>query len=74
MKAALLRSMALVLAVLAGGCGDDGDGFSPTIETVAGSYTASTFTTEDETGTENRLTGEGTFEEGTVRLVLTKDD
>jgi hypothetical protein len=51
MKAAMLRSMALVLAVLAGGCGDDDDGFNPTIETVAGSYTASTFTIEDETGT-----------------------
>lgn len=131
----------LALAFSAAACGDD-DSFSPTEETIAGSYTASTFTLstvvgeidllaggatvtldletdgsttgrlfvpdgntdgsdldEDLAGTwsladstvtfdqsaatflpqlefiasENRLTGEGTFSGGTLRLVLTKE-
>jgi hypothetical protein len=48
LQEALMRSRigsrgALVLAVALGGCGDD-DTFSPTMETVAGSYSAATFT------------------------------
>jgi hypothetical protein len=40
----------LVLALVLGGCGDD-DNFSPTIETVAGSYSAATFTVTTAEGT-----------------------
>ena len=46
----------LVLAVALGGCGDDEDNnFSPTVETVAGSYSASTFTLTTVAGTVNLL-------------------
>jgi hypothetical protein len=143
MKPGNLRAVALCLALAAVACGDD-DPFSPTMENVAGSYTASTFTAQsdllgnvdllatgatvsvildedgsttgrlfvpgadedggdvdvDLTGTwsltgdtvtfsqtgdsfirdvdfvasENRLTGEGTFDDTDLLLVLTKDD
>ena len=45
---------ALVLAVALGGCGDD-DTFSPTMETVAGSYSAATFTVTTAAGTVDLL-------------------
>ncbi len=142
MRALLGRTVLLGLAVVLAGCGDD-DGFSPTVETVAGSYSAASFTLGSPAGTidllalgsvvtvtlapdgstsgqllvpggaedggdldadltgtwtldgstvtfnqaadtfirdaeftaaENRLTGEGTFDGQTVRLVLTKTD
>jgi hypothetical protein len=41
---------ALALAVALSGCGDD-DSFSPTIETVAGSYSATAFTVTTADGT-----------------------
>jgi hypothetical protein len=34
----------LGLALALAGCGDDDDGFNPTVDDVAGSYTATTFT------------------------------
>lgn len=144
MKPGNLRAAALGLALATAACGDDDDPFSPTMENVAGSYTASTFTAQsdllgnldllamgasvsitlDEDGTttgrlfvpelgeddgdvdvdltgtwsltgdtvtfsqtgdsfirdvdfvasENRLTGEGTFDDTSLLLVLTKDD
>ena len=144
MRAVSLGRVALCLALVSGGCGDDDDPFSPTVENVAGSYTATTFNVEsdvvgpvdllasgatvtatlnedgtttgrlfvpnagedgsdvdeDLTGTwtltgntvtfnqsgdtfirdvdfvatENRLTGEGTFEGTDILLVLTRDD
>lgn len=142
MKMGNLRAVAVCLALSIAACGDD-DPFNPTVDNVAGSYTASTFTIEndllgavdllaagatvsatlDADGTttgrlfipdvagggevdvdlagtwalagdtvtfsqtedsfirdvdfvasENRLTGEGTFDETDVLLVLTKDD
>jgi hypothetical protein len=39
-----IRSAALGLALAVAGCGDDDDGFNPTVDDVAGSYTATTFT------------------------------
>jgi hypothetical protein len=45
---------ALVLAMALGGCGDD-DSFSPTTETVAGSYSAATFTVTSAAGTVDLL-------------------
>lgn len=144
MKPGNLRAVAFCLALATVACGDDDDPFSPTMENVAGSYTASTFTAQsdlfgnvdllatgatvsvtlDEDGTttgrlfvpdagddggdvdvdlagtwtltgdtvtfsqtgdsfirdvdfvasENRLTGEGTFDDTDLLLVLTKDD
>lgn len=47
--------LALCLALGSAGCGDD-DSFSPTVETVAGSYTATTFTLESPVGTVDLLT------------------
>ena len=45
---------ALVLAVALGCCGDD-DTFSPTMETVAGSYSGATFTVTTAAGTVDLL-------------------
>jgi len=45
---------ALMLAVALGGCGDD-DNFSPTMETVAGSYSAAAFTVTTAAGTVDLL-------------------
>jgi hypothetical protein len=44
-----LRSAALAIALLLASCGED-DGFSPTVENVAGSYSASAFTVTDSSG------------------------
>src|SRR5688572_27608098 len=44
MRTMIRRGVALCLAVALAACGDDDGGFSPTMEDVAGSYTASTFT------------------------------
>ena len=139
------HALVLVLALALVGCGDDdnNNGFSPTVENVAGTYTATSFTLTTSLGTvdllalgsevsvvllsdgtttghlfvpgagedgedvdadlagewtlagstvtfnqtadtfirdadfaasENRLTGEGTFGEETIRIVLTKSD
>ena len=38
------RCVVLYLALALAACGDDDDGFSPTVDDVAGSYTASAFT------------------------------
>jgi hypothetical protein len=51
-RAALLGP---ALAVLACGGGSDGGSFSPTTETVAGSYTASSFTLTSSVGTTDLL-------------------
>lgn len=50
MHAPFCRSAALCLALLLAGCGDE-DGFSPSVETVAGSYSASSFTVGSGAGT-----------------------
>ncbi len=48
---ALIRGAALCLVLAAVACGDDDDdGFSPTVDDVAGSYTAVTFTLESSQG------------------------
>jgi hypothetical protein len=44
-----LRSAALLIALLLASCGDD-QGFSPTVETVSGSYSASAFTVTSSSG------------------------
>lgn len=49
----------LALALSAVACGDD-DSFSPTVETVAGSYTATTFTVSSVVGSVNLLGGGAT--------------
>jgi hypothetical protein len=141
MRSLIFPGVALGLTIAFAACGDDS--FSPTEETVAGSYAASTFTLETSAGTtdllelgavasitlaadgtttgeifveggaedggdldenltgtwtltgstvtfdqgadtfvrdveftagRDRLTGEGTFDEGTIRLVLTKTE
>ena len=138
MRTMIRRAATLCLAVALAACGDDDGGFSPTVEDVAGSYTASTFTlssvdllalgatvtaTLDADGTTtgrlfvpglagsddidedlegtwslsgttvtfspststlltdvdfaagpNTLTGEGTYQGGVLRLVMTKDE
>jgi hypothetical protein len=48
MKPGSVPAVALCLALAVAGCGDDDDPFSPTVENVAGSYTASTFTAESD--------------------------
>lgn len=50
----------LALAVSAVGCSGD-DSFSPTVETVAGSYTATTFTLSSAVGNINLLAGGATL-------------
>jgi hypothetical protein len=62
-----MRVVALSLAIGLAACGDD-DSFSPTVETVAGSYTATTFTLSSAVGTINLL-GAG----ATVTIVLETD-
>jgi hypothetical protein len=44
MRAMIRQGAALCLAVALAACGDDDGSFSPTVEDVAGSYTASAFT------------------------------
>lgn len=44
MRNILRRGATLCLALALAGCGDDDDGFSPTVDDVAGAYAASTFT------------------------------
>ena len=46
MKRLITRTATAVLCLAAAlaACGDDDDGFNPTVDTVAGSYTATTFT------------------------------
>jgi hypothetical protein len=53
------RAWLLVLTLGGVGCGDD-DSFSPTVETVAGSYTATTFTVSSVVGNINLLAGGAT--------------
>jgi hypothetical protein len=67
MKNLISRLSLVALAVSAIACGDD-DSFSPTEETVAGSYTATTFTLSSVVGTINLL-GAG----ATVTLNLASD-
>jgi hypothetical protein len=59
MRSILARRALLALAVGAMACGDD-DSFSPTVETVAGSYTATTFTLSSAVGNINLLGGGAT--------------
>jgi hypothetical protein len=44
MRTMIRRGVALCLALTLGACGDDDEGFNPTVDDVAGSYTATTFT------------------------------
>jgi hypothetical protein len=44
MKTMIRPSVVLCLALALAACGDDDDGFNPTVDDVAGSYTASAFT------------------------------
>lgn len=50
MEIGRLVPVGLALAAVLAGCGDDG-GFSPTVDNVAGSYSASEFTLTDADGT-----------------------
>jgi hypothetical protein len=54
MRFVIRLAAALSLATAVGACGG-GDTFEPTVETVAGSYTATTFTTTSPVGTINLL-------------------
>ena len=49
MPSFFLRSAALAIPLLLASCGDDG-GFSPTVENVSGSYSASSFTVTSSSG------------------------
>jgi hypothetical protein len=53
MRSLIFPSVALGLTIALASCGDDS--FSPTAETVAGSYAASTFTHETSAGTTDLL-------------------
>jgi hypothetical protein len=55
----IVRAMAVSLGIATAACGDD-DSFSPTVETVAGSYTATTFTLSSVVGEINLLGGGAT--------------
>ena len=52
MRSSILRGVALALTIALAACGDD---FSPSVENVAGSYTASTFTYRTDEGTTDLL-------------------
>src|SRR5688500_8648770 len=52
-RSSTIRIIALALTLALAACGDDN--FSPTVETVAGPYTASTFTYETSEGTTDLL-------------------
>ncbi len=52
MRSSTLRSASLALTIALAACGDD---FSPTVENVAGSYSASTFTYRTDAGTTDLL-------------------
>jgi hypothetical protein len=54
MPAVITMRRALVLAFALGACGDD-DSFSPTVENVAGSYSAASFTLTTAQGTVDLL-------------------
>jgi hypothetical protein len=54
MRSPYARIGSLALAVALAGCGGD-DSFSPTVETVAGSYQATVFTVTSTNGTTNLL-------------------
>jgi hypothetical protein len=58
--------VALSLSVALAGCG--GDSFSPTVETIAGAYTASTFTVTGSDGTTDQLASGAT-----VSVTLAED-
>lgn len=51
MPALYRRSAALALALVLASCGDDNGSFSPTVENVAGSYSAASFTATTTVGT-----------------------
>jgi hypothetical protein len=53
MRSLTPRDVALALTIGLAACGDDN--FSPTVENVAGSYTASTFTYQTDAGTTDLL-------------------
>ncbi len=52
MRSSTLRGASLALTITLAACGDD---FSPTVENVAGSYSASTFTYRTDAGTTDLL-------------------
>jgi spore maturation protein SpmB len=54
MRALISRTVAVGTSVMLAACGGD-DGFSPTVETVAGSYSATIFTLTTSAGTTNLL-------------------
>jgi hypothetical protein len=54
MRSVALPQLAITLSVTLAACGG-GDSFSPTVETVSGAYTASTFTATTTSGTTNLL-------------------
>jgi hypothetical protein len=54
MRAPLVRTVALALAAVLASCGDD-DKFSPTVENVAGTYSATSFTLSTPAGTVDLL-------------------
>ena len=54
MRALISRMFALGITVVLAACGGD-DGFEPSVETVAGSYAASTFTVTTPAGAANLL-------------------
>ena len=55
MRAGLTRRLTVGLLVAAAACGGDDDGFSPTVETVAGVYEAQILTLTTSTGTVDLL-------------------
>jgi hypothetical protein len=57
MRSSTMRIIAPVLTLALAACGDDN--FSPTVENVAGPYTASTFTYETSEGTTDLLAAGG---------------
>lgn len=57
LRTSLMRRVAagVGLAVVLGACGGDGDSFSPSVDNMAGSYTATTFTVESPAGSTDLL-------------------
>lgn len=73
MQVAISRAGVLAALLVLAACGGDDNGFSPTAETVAGTYTASVFTLTTPTGTADSTTADLLALGASVNVTLDAD-